>query len=377
MECLHLQNKMIEEFTRWHLAPNGPTCPENRSTERMVRSTDEADESSKPDGDRGRGQHTIFVLLETTMIGLLLLAIENWKRTTKHVGARSKEDIQAGHAFLYAVSPTTKKSKRWTFFWCSNSFVRLPPRHLRTRPTAHIIGNIYSFSSSRPARHSFLLLAFISLLSIHAAARAPRTPVAAPPPRARCSRGRAGARSSLSPVAERAAAPVPAPFDLRWPSDRAASTRTLVALLSISGCRATALRAPARTLVAVLPARTPACPLVGPRRAARAPRTPVAARPLLERLRRCLLPVPRTPVATATRCDPPVAAPSVSAAEVACHPGGFRRRNIPVAQATRRPTSIGAAMSSGVCMPEVGACIYLLIYVSDRVSGLQIFGKKF
>ena len=164
------------------------------------------------------------------------MAIENWKRTTKHVGARSKEDIQAGHAFLYAVSPTTKKSKRWTFFWCSNSFVRLPPRHLRTRPTAHIIGNIYSFSSSRPARHSFLLLAFISLLSIHAAARAPRTPVAAPPPRARCSRGRAGARSSLSPVAERAAAPVPAPLDLRWPSDRAASTRTLVALLSISGC---------------------------------------------------------------------------------------------------------------------------------------------
>jgi hypothetical protein len=73
MECLHLQNKTIEEFTRWHLAPNGPTCPENRSRERMVRSTDEADESSKPDGDRGRGQHTIFVLLETTMIGMFVV----------------------------------------------------------------------------------------------------------------------------------------------------------------------------------------------------------------------------------------------------------------------------------------------------------------
>jgi hypothetical protein len=39
----------------------------------MVRSTDEADESSKPDGDRGRGQHTIFVLLETTMTGMFVV----------------------------------------------------------------------------------------------------------------------------------------------------------------------------------------------------------------------------------------------------------------------------------------------------------------
>jgi len=69
------------------------------------------------------------------------------------------------------------------------------------------------------------------------------------------------------------------------------------------------------------------------RPAPRCPRTPVAtprapaarplpAHPLIERPRRCLLPAPRTPVATAarataTRCDLPVAAPSVPAAQVA------------------------------------------------------------